>query len=60
MRAYILSETEYQALLLDLEITKFKTPDQFALTEEQRKAQTDAVEWIHRKFHYTVCRHIAG
>jgi len=55
-RVYIVTEEEKQALLKALELEKFKTPDQFALTDEQRKAQRDAVESVHRRFHYLVCK----
>lgn len=58
MRAYIISEEQKRALLMELELEKFKTPDQFAITPEQRQAQKDAVEAIHRRFHCIVCRFI--
>lgn len=56
MKVYIVTEAEKEALLKALELVKFHTPDQFARTPEQRQAQTDAVDSIHRRFHYEVCR----
>lgn len=56
MKAYIITEEQYQALLKDLELEKFMTPDQFAVTDEQRTAQRQAVESIHRRFYFCVCR----
>lgn len=55
MRVYIITEAEKTALLNQLALEKFKTPDMFALTEEQKEAQLEAVEGIHRRFIYHVC-----
>lgn len=55
----ILTETERDALLRELELEKFKTPDQFALTDEQKEAQREAVEAIHRRFHYVVAKYLS-
>lgn len=60
MKAYILTEAEKQALLKELELEKFKTPDQFCLTDEQRKAQLAAVEGLWRRFHYHVAKALEG
>lgn len=60
MKAYIITEEQFQSLLKELELEKFKTPDQFAITDEQKEAQKRAVECIHRRFHYVVCRAIQG
>lgn len=60
MRQYVLTEDQFQALLKELELEKFKTPDQFAVTEAQQEAEKRAVENIHRRFHMAVCRAIQG
>ncbi len=60
MKQYVLTEEQFQSLLKELELEKFHTPSQFAITDEQRKAQRDAVNDIHRRFHYLVCRAIQG
>ena len=56
MRVYIITEEQKEALLNELRLEKFQTPDQFALTPEQKQAQLDAVENLHRRFHYHVCK----
>lgn len=56
MIAYIITEEQKTALLKELELEKFKTPSQFAITEEDRAAQLRAVADIHRRFHYLVCK----
>jgi hypothetical protein len=56
MRVYVITEAEKTALLKELELERFKTPDQFALTPEQKQAQASAVESMHRRFHYHVCK----
>lgn len=60
MKAYIITEEQFQALLKEMELEKFKTPDQFATTDEQRAAQEKAVRSIHHRFHCVVCRAIQG
>jgi len=60
MKAYILTEEQFTALLKELELEKFKTPDQFAVTGKQKDAQRRAVENIHHRFHCVVCRAIQG
>lgn len=60
MKAYIITEIEFQALLKELELEKFKTPDQFATTERDREAQLRAVQSIHQRMHFVVCRAIQG
>jgi hypothetical protein len=55
-RAYIITEAERTALLKELELERFKTPDQFCLTPEAKKIQLDAVDAMHRRFHYLVCK----
>lgn len=55
-RIYLITEIAKQSLLKELELEKFKTPDQFAITDEQKKAQLAAVESMHRRFHYLVCK----
>jgi hypothetical protein len=55
-RIYLITEAEKDAVLKELELEKFHTPSQFACTPEQRKAQSEAVEDIHRRFHYIVCK----
>ena len=52
---YLVTEEQKQALLKELELEKFRTPDQWAVTDEQKKAQRDAVESIHRRFVYHIC-----
>ena len=56
MVAYIITEEQKQALLKELELEKFRTPSQFAITDEERHAQSRAVEDIHRRFHHLVCK----
>ena len=56
MKVYQLTEAERDALLKELELEKFKTPDQFCITPEARQAQIDAVASMHRRFHCVVCR----
>ncbi len=56
MKAYIITEEQKTALLNELRLEYFKTPDQFAVTPEQKKAQLDALENVHRRFHYHVCK----
>lgn len=55
MKVYIITEAEKQALLKELELEKFKTPDQFQITDEQREVQLRAVDSMHRRFHCLVC-----
>lgn len=54
-KVYLITEEQKQALLKELELEKFKTPDQFAITDAEKKAQLDAVDSMHRRFHYLVC-----
>jgi hypothetical protein len=56
MKLYVLTEAEKQALLRELELAKFHTPDHFCLTDEQKKAQLDAASSMHRRFHCIVCK----
>ena len=56
MKAYIITEEQKEALLKSLELERLNTPDQFAITDEQRQIQKRAVESIHRRFHYEVCK----
>lgn len=56
MKVYLITEAEKQALLKELELEKFKTPDQFQITDEARAAQLKSVESMWRRFHTTVCR----
>lgn len=56
MKAYIITEEQKEALLKALELEKMHTPDQFATTPELRAMQTKAVESIHRRMHYEVCK----
>lgn len=55
-RVYLITEEEKDALLKTLELETFKTPDQFCFTPEMKKAQLDAVDSMHRRFHYHVCK----
>ncbi len=56
MKYYVLTEEQKNALLKDLEFEKFKTPDQFCITEEAKQAQLNSVETMHRRFHCIVAR----
>lgn len=58
MKTYTITEDTRNAMLKELELEKFKTPDQFAVTEEQKKAQRDAVDSMHRRFIYVVLSHL--
>lgn len=50
MKVYLVTKEEKLALLDKLKLEKFQTPDQFCITEEQKKAQLDAVSGMHRRF----------
>ena len=56
MKIYLVTEAEKTALLQALELERFKTPDQFCITPEAKKAQPEAVGDMHRRFHYLVCK----
>jgi hypothetical protein len=56
MKVIVITEAEKTALLKELELEKFKTPDQFCITPEMREAQLNAVDSMHRRFHYLVCK----
>lgn len=60
MKVYVITEEQYQSLLKELELIKLKTPDQFAITDEQKAMQLRVVDGIHSKFHYAVCKAIQG
>jgi hypothetical protein len=59
MKVYLLTQAEKEALLKELELEKFKTPDQFQITDGTRKAQLDAVDSMHRRFHYVVSKYLS-
>lgn len=55
-RVWLVTEAEKAALLSALELEKFHTPDQFQITEEGRETQLRAMESMHHRFHYHVCK----
>lgn len=55
-RVYLITEEQKSAMLKELELEKFKTPDQFCITDEARQAQLKAVDDMHHRFHCIVCR----
>ena len=51
---YQLTEEQYRALMNELKLEKFCTPDQFCADEVTRKAQENAVSSMHRRFVYHI------
>lgn len=60
MIQYVITQEQYDALINQLKLEEFNTPDPFCLDETARKAQTDAVERMHRRFLYRVATAITG
>ena len=60
MIVYQLTEEQYRALLKDLELAKFNTPDGLCVTPLAREAQMAGVEAMHRRFRYCVITALGG
>lgn len=60
MQAYIITETEKQNFLKELELEKLKSPNAMdvplEMTPAEEKRLKQAVEQIHRRFHFMTCR----
>lgn len=60
MIVYQMTEPEFQAMLNAMKLEEISFPDQWAITDDQKRAQREAAEAVHRRFVYLIHKHLKG